>query len=314
MTEILNRPTGEFLCDTEQIVSLMRSIIMKLVTDAPIANLCGDLIQKLNRIMELFRWSACQTSLMFLPGPMLSVWIENRFEKDWTTVIDILLSIKTRSEQFSCGDPEVQLNLQLLMFLGVMIEELTPSGVQIRKTVLNEITSEWKMLTMMQVTEIFISCYGEIAKKCGGCLKDIVPMETVFFPLVGQEQDLKNPICFLDFVSKTVMFLCGQACCLLKEEALRRNKAKNLVTQVTFYADGCDFCFKQSTALHRCNKCKTKYYCGIECMNKDWELIHKKICGKGDIERKKKGGTKIRREEMNDKLDKAKPEILANLE
>ena len=46
--------------------------------------------------------------------------------------------------------------------------------------------------------------------------------------------------------------------------------------------------------LSRCGKCLTKHYCSKECLSKDWEEKHRKLCSVEADERKVKGGSKVR--------------------
>eukprot|EP00092_Neocalanus_flemingeri_P086984 GFUD01109681.1.p1 GENE.GFUD01109681.1~~GFUD01109681.1.p1 ORF type:complete len:473 (-),score=97.23 GFUD01109681.1:35-1453(-) len=38
------------------------------------------------------------------------------------------------------------------------------------------------------------------------------------------------------------------------------------------------FCHKLSHGTHRCSKCLSKLYCSAECLAKDWEKVHRKVC------------------------------------
>ena len=46
---------------------------------------------------------------------------------------------------------------------------------------------------------------------------------------------------------------------------------------------------------HRCTKCMTKYYCGVECSDEDWVKVHKMVCKEGQ-DRKIKCGKQERKE------------------
>ena len=51
----------------------------------------------------------------------------------------------------------------------------------------------------------------------------------------------------------------------------------------------CDWCQRLlQKKVEMCNKCQTKVYCSQTCLNKDWELIHKKICSSNPDGRKTK--------------------------
>ena len=74
----------------------------------------------------------------------------------------------------------------------------------------------------------------------------------------------------------------------------------------------CDYCegINEEMKSHRCAKCKTKVYCGLECLNKD--KVHLMLCKEGET-RKMKPSSESRREEgkkaLEDQLLAAAPLI-----
>ena len=58
----------------------------------------------------------------------------------------------------------------------------------------------------------------------------------------------------------------------------------------------CDTCHLPSSKIHRCTRCLTKQYCGVECRDIDWSQVHKDVCRKEEVERKKKFGKEDRKE------------------
>jgi len=54
----------------------------------------------------------------------------------------------------------------------------------------------------------------------------------------------------------------------------------------------CDYCFKYGFDLHRCSGCLTKFYCGTECIDKDWK-IHKEFCLKNERKTKDNSGNRM---------------------
>jgi len=169
--------------------------------------------------------------------------------------------------------------------------------------VINEMIYEWKMLTSDRILEIFKQVCGENAKKCFTCHKEM-EARNLFFGMdlhnernrvqmqVGHEQP------FLCLWSTEPMFTCGKISCFSEGMFSTCENAQSIALEPTTYAEVCDFCFVQCASLHRCNTCKTKQYCGIECQTKDWKLVHREICGKGDLRGKKKGGRKTRKSRM----------------
>ena len=76
-----------------------------------------------------------------------------------------------------------------------------------------------------------------------------------------------------------------------------RDKLREYYVQLHFEYSGefCDYCDGMNGEMksHRCNKCKTKVYCGMDCRNKD--EVHLRLCEEGDT-RKHKTSRSGRRE------------------
>ena len=82
--------------------------------------------------------------------------------------------------------------------------------------------------------------------------------------------------------------------------SISRTLLMKLYTRLLWEYDGeaCDYCggFNQEVKSHRCSGCRTKVYCGVECLNKD--EVHLKLCEQGEKRkrepssgsRKEKGG------------------------
>ena len=63
-----------------------------------------------------------------------------------------------------------------------------------------------------------------------------------------------------------------------------------------YVGEECDYCggFNQEMRSHRCSGCRTKVYCGVECLNKD--EVHLTLCKEGVVKRKMKPSSGSRRE------------------
>ena len=70
---------------------------------------------------------------------------------------------------------------------------------------------------------------------------------------------------------------------------MTRDKLRDFYVKLDFEYSGelCDYCegMNEDMKSHRCAKCKTKVYCGIECLNKD--KVHLMICQEGDTRKQK---------------------------
>merc|ERR1719481_570981 len=91
--------------------------------------------------------------------------------------------------------------------------------------------------------------------------------------------------------------LCQSETCLTGRSIEPRTESLGfmlleLYIRLTYEYDGelCDYCGKHNHDLraHRCAGCKTKLYCGLECLNKD--TVHLMLCDreKVDVRRRKK--------------------------
>ena len=51
----------------------------------------------------------------------------------------------------------------------------------------------------------------------------------------------------------------------------------------------CDNCGLPVEKMHRCTRCLTKLYCGVQCRDQDWEKVHRQVCRKGETRKVKSG-------------------------
>ena len=105
-----------------------------------------------------------------------------------------------------------------------------------------------------------------------------------------------------------VFALCGKSSCFLSLERspvrMTRDRLLAFYEKLRWEYKGelCDYCegINEEVKSHRCAKCKTKVYCGIECLNKD--KVHLMLCQEGE-NRKQKPSSSSRREMWRMKLE-----------
>jgi len=140
-----------------------------------------------------------------------------------------------------------------------------------------------------------IMCGGSRNQRCADCRKSVT-IERVFV----HDADRPETILEKPFVTfRRRIFSCPAIDCQMRirgEEVDFLHKITSMMeTKVAAGLENrCDYCGMMGRSMHRCGQCKTKVYCGEECQQLDWDQVHSKICNKGDVARKKKGGTSVR--------------------
>merc|ERR1712051_1077469 len=204
-------------------------------------------------------------------------------------------------------------NIRVLIFFGTInkeykVMENMQEHFYVRKILLDEMTAGRKMLSLNRMVEILILGFGNRAKECGVCHKSINPV-TILFTLVPETTIIagKRPFalgvayCFLQVLE--ALFLCGSYSCAMRGVQGISRKLQIHSSDPASFAGFCDYCNDRCDKLHRCTGCLTKEYCGTECRDKDWQTAHKQLCGKGDLERKKKDRSRVRKEKMINSVD-----------
>jgi len=147
-------------------------------------------------------------------------------------------------------------------------------------------------------TLVDVLCEGNPAQQCYKCkVKVVVQNVSVFH---GSHTHFQGFPVFM-FGCGVSFSLCGMPSCF---ESLHGGLFSTARLQlIKFYqrlrweyaGEVCDYCgdINKEVKSHRCAGCKTKVYCGVECLNKD--KVHLKLCEKGE-ERKKKLVSGSRRE------------------
>ena len=140
---------------------------------------------------------------------------------------------------------------------------------------------------------------------CFGCSQEVF--------VVGVDVDMgdiavvKGPV--LLFYSNVIVSLCEDQKCLKKcKNILDRDLKLCLIYSKRAYnveKDKCGCCARVYPGLrgHRCSRCLTKLYCGEKCRDMDW-VVHKLICRKGEVVRKKKGDRQERKQKGSDQFER----------
>ena len=283
----------EYKDETERTVALMQAILVKiLMSEGQLYLLCGDLIEKLNDDLMSFRIMTWNWYLIMQPGNRLKEKIRFSYAK-YSDQNIIKIEEKIKKGRINEYNLLLWWNVKLLHFFAscppenFRILEHSIAHKSTWKTVLDEISDKWRLISKERMLEILKYNFGDIAKMCAGCKIDMNP-EII---RIEKREKFDRPQCVLDV---NAFFYCGKEECWDQLLWNWRSALGKYMDSAYFYnrCDGCGYPFK---TLHRCGKCLTKYYCGTECRDKDWEIIHKKVCMKGEVDRKRKDG-KIKRE------------------
>jgi len=160
------------------------------------------------------------------------------------------------------------------------------------------------VLTLLKKGLVPLATFVEVmseenpARKCYECGAQIIVQDIT--PLRGNK-GLIPDLPVLMFGKGVIFALCGKSSCIHSLERgpyrMTRDKLRDFYVKLDFEYSGelCDYCegMNEDMKSHRCAKCKTKVYCGIECLNKD--KVHLMICQEGDT-RKQKPSSSGRRE------------------
>jgi len=213
----------------------------------------------------------------------------------WNTLLlllDFLLTSTTidafRIVAEAKGLPEMSLD----------IEKIRLTSVQFN-TMWQQLLDSMKGKLIPYTTAVRQLCGGSLNQTCVVCAKNIT-VERV----ITSTQDHKVPGLFFSVVST---FYCGYWRCNIKI-GQASCQLFNTYIQISTVCKGsiCDGCHLPSTKIHRCTRCLTKQYCGVQCRDKDWAKVHSQVCRNDEIIRKRKGGQEKRKEEGQNYLDFSK--------
>jgi len=200
--------------------------------------------------------------------------------------------------------------IQSVVFVMVHAESsgLPQMAAAVQKTRLTSdqiVSSSQKLLEMMSgnlvpyTKLVQVLCGGQLDQICYGCCKDITVVDVVIIEL----RDCKVPFATFGPVQ---VFLCGDVTCSLRIQWRRMyssvlTKCYQINTRVVSFR--CDNCGLTRSMVHRCSRCLTKVYCGVECRDEDWRKVHNVVCRKGEVPRKIKGGEQSRKEEIDKSIE-----------
>ena len=127
-------------------------------------------------------------------------------------------------------------------------------------------------------------------KNCSACSK-AVRVEATFGDHPRNHAKERRPVAVVQgFLPK---FHCGQARC--REEVVARHGIDQITLVQTFHGPlqahakfRCDWCKTPRKKVHRCRRCLTKVYCSQDCLARDWDLVHSKVCRDPPDQRKVK--------------------------
>ena len=151
-------------------------------------------------------------------------------------------------------------------------------------------------------------CGGDPVKHCYQCGDQVIVVDVA---VCSKAQNYPNLVPALVLDMGFVYSLCGKPRCLQEQSTSDAfNIGGAYVGASKMYAgfqfhyerERCDYCgwIKQEVRGYRCEGCKTKVYCGVECYNED--KVHQKLCKSGK-------GEKRKRKRVNEKrLEKGKNE------
>jgi len=126
---------------------------------------------------------------------------------------------------------------------------------------------------------------GNPARKCNECGAPIIVQDVT---TLHGTKDFIPDLPVLMFGKGLIFALCGKSSCIQwfgrGHYKMIGDKLRDLYVdlQVEYSGEICDYCdgMNEEMKSHRCAKCKTKVYCGIECLNKD--KVHLRLCQEGD--------------------------------
>jgi len=195
-----------------------------------------------------------------------------------------------------------------------VIEEIRMTHAKFLK-LWEDVLDKMKEGLVPMITLVDVLCEGVPERQCFECGVQVTVQAIVV--LHGSYNHYPG-IPVLMFGTGLAFSLCGKDNCYQSfvrgpfAEARRQMLAVNRRLQWEYGGEFCDYCggIGQKVRSHRCAKCKTKVYCGVECLNKD--KVHLMLCKEGET-RKMKPSSESRREEgkkaLEDQLLAAAPLI-----
>eukprot|EP00092_Neocalanus_flemingeri_P000971 GFUD01001038.1.p1 GENE.GFUD01001038.1~~GFUD01001038.1.p1 ORF type:complete len:505 (+),score=143.91 GFUD01001038.1:63-1577(+) len=313
----------------EKILWLLQALLFKLkVTKYPMARSQDRLsLIELRKVLQIAR---VKTWLVYMTVPRETSKLE--YESS-TTVVNILgqanyenimTSVKMKSgvrnefglwdifkllSEFLLNSDVVACELASLDQLGldefpaeyrsVVEAARATASLTTRDSVVATLTPHLK--PFIRVVELLC---GGLQQRCSNC-KEEITIGAVYYSV--DDQKLPSlPFVTIGIVRK---FCCTSKLCGKKVIAERKQDFRILhslirAMRAKFIGSFCDACFMVGKESHRCSGCLTKVYCSQDCLQKDWAVVHRKICARSKEEvRKVKEGRRGRKEEGKHRIE-----------
>jgi len=129
-----------------------------------------------------------------------------------------------------------------------------------------------------------------LQQECTICKKEIIIVSTFGDHPAGSLKE-RRPVAIVQ--GHVIKYHCGKETC--RKALMQKHAMDNVAIMGTMMEEikkhqnsRCDWCKTMKKEVHRCSRCLTKHYCSQECLNLDWEKVHKKVCKeKPDIRKQK---------------------------
>jgi hypothetical protein len=151
-----------------------------------------------------------------------------------------------------------------------------------------------------------LCCPFQLNHVCFGCSEDILVSEVIFSRRKDMERKKVVPF---KFQGDATAYFCADPICSGQVLGSTFWQAYNFITHLYMKTSfesrfqRCDYCCLPSKGcIHRCTGCLTKLYCGEQCRDEDWEMVHRKVCKKGEVS-KVKGGKQERKQDVSKRFD-----------
>ena len=313
----LGEISGKFLTKVEHTVSILQHLVHKLkLTKHPawtILPASSDQLDKFLIRMRMIVWLTCvgdiskrlEVDIPMSIQPVLKMMLDIGIDIDMK-----LLAAKFRDLSiFRVWDTfKLFLNILLQQFKDIARRDAVRIGVPEMykddlKLMVNpdQFNDMWKRVLnsmdggLVPFTDLLkIVSGGDIRQECFGCSKVLIVADLHCIVT-------RVPFLYQSFVQAS---LCGDPDCSKQLDALDA-KVYEICSKISCAAieSTCDNCFLVGRSpVHRCTKCLTKYYCGVECRDEDWDKVHKLVC-KEDQVRKMKWGKQDRKQKGLEKVE-----------
>ena len=161
-------------------------------------------------------------------------------------------------------------------------------------------------------------CDGELQHPCSHCGAPAT-VSGLFTSYHSRDAAISRGRAFVTFTPTGVtLYSCGKAPCsgeviarMVNTEMVLFNTAEML--EEKFGKQRCDSCDLVGKKGHRCSKCLAKLYCSKACQLEDFK-VHRKVCRKEEVERKRKGEKGERKEEGERDAETWKEEMIMEVE